>query len=177
MCPGNPKYNVSQAVLLYFTFLLRHHSTATLAQIPACRSFESPSQYFSLILSWCFLPSPSLLHHRPQGSQRFLYGTFSVFLVLGLCTCFSFDFLQCDVSIWWNSHMNQFAGGIHWIFCYYYYYYYYYCYCYELCFGFREIWPISSWSFMILLLAAFRLMITENTMSHGKCISRLMTLS
>ena len=49
----------------------------------------------SLILSWCFLPTPSLLyqdHQQPKGSLRFSSATFSIFLVLGLCTCFSFRF-------------------------------------------------------------------------------------
>ena len=77
------------------------------------------TKQLSLILSWCFLPHPSSLyqaHQQPQGSLRFSYATFSVFLVLGLCTCiFFFSFLQCDVSTWWNSHINQFAW-IHWIF-------------------------------------------------------------
>ena len=31
-------------------------------------------------------------HQQPQGSLRFSYATFFVFLVLDLCTCFSFSF-------------------------------------------------------------------------------------
>ena len=75
--------------------------------------------------NWCCL---SIRHHpllyctKRTDNLRDHYGfhwyaTFSVFLVQGLCTrAFLFDFLQCDVSIWWNSHINQFAGGIYWIF-------------------------------------------------------------
>ena len=55
-------------------------------------------------------------HQQPQGSLQFSSASFSVFLVLGLSTCFSFDFLQCDVCVWRNGHINHFAGGIHWIF-------------------------------------------------------------
>ena len=71
------------------------HTLSTFLRIRACRSFGHLSRYLSLILSWCFIPSPSLLyqvHQQPQGSLRFSSATFPVFLVLGLCICFSFRF-------------------------------------------------------------------------------------
>ena len=69
----------------------------------------------SLILSWCFLPSTSLLyqlHQQPQGSLRFsvichvlCISSSKVFVL-----AFLFDFLQCGVVLstqWWNCTVTS----------------------------------------------------------------------
>ena len=109
------------------------HTLHTFLRIcPPWRSFESLSQKLFLILSLCFPPSPSLLyqaHQQPQGSLWFSYATFSIFLVLGLCTCFSFPFP------YYYYH--------YYYYCYYYYYFYYYYY-YYYCFNTQVPFPGSS---------------------------------
>ena len=56
---------------------------------------DSSRSHVLLILSLRLPQSSSFLyqaHQQPQGSPRFSYATFSVFLILGTCSCFSSPF-------------------------------------------------------------------------------------
>ena len=74
------KYQLLKSIILSYTKLPPEDSCRS-QHVDLLGLYHS----ISLILSWCFLPSTSLLyqlHRQPQGSLRFSSATFSVFLVL-----------------------------------------------------------------------------------------------
>ena len=74
------KYQLLKSIILSYTKLPPEDSCRS-QHVDLLGLYHS----ISLILSWCFLPSTSLLyqlHQQPQGSLRFSSATFSVFLVL-----------------------------------------------------------------------------------------------